>query len=105
MAVDGICTTVIKQPRLHMQNRRQREVRQGIGMGMKLVEETDVFVFHIPSELEVKAEHREKEEDQGKGCRIISCRWLQMMLLLSRDMVVVIYYGAIVCWRMMRCAL
>ena len=75
MTVDGICATVFKQPRQHnngstlfaiKQDRRQCEVRQGIGKGMlrgavmKLVEETDVFVFNISSRLEMK------EEDQAR---------------------------------------
>merc|ERR1719464_349991 len=92
--VDGICATVFKTPRLRNNGRRvmeikQREKRQIKGkakgrkrgaimkctdsMKRRLHEEAaDVFVFNIPSELEMKAEHTEKEkedEDEIQGAQ------------------------------------
>jgi len=97
MDVDGICATVFKTPRLRNNGRRvlatklrekgrvrskakAKGMKRGAimkctdSMKRRLHEEaSDVFVFNIPSELEMKAEHEkekeEKEEDkqQGKG--------------------------------------
>jgi len=98
MDVDGICATVFKAPRLRNNGRRVmetkmrekgrvREKRQSKAKpkGMKrgaimkctdsmkrrLHEEAaDVFVFNIPSELEMKAEHTEKEKkDEIQGAQ------------------------------------
>jgi len=81
MDVDGICATVFQEPRLRNNGRelfagatkrarRMREARQGKGMKRGVVQlvsqQTDVFVFNIPSELEMKAEDNDKDKEKDE---------------------------------------